>query len=279
MSDKRILIFGSMGTIADEVERSLVALGADVARVPFEQRKFRDEWGYGRALRNAVAQFSPDIILPVGCQKAMASLVEEFPGIFIPVSSRATIDLLESKVQSTLYAGSIGLRIPDLYSIDRPGEIPEGEVIFKRDSSVGGSGVHRPRTLDALVRLIDHELGKPYLIERYIEGADVSVDCVRLPGKVVAMSSYISLGRLQTQGPSSQRRIIKCPEAERQASLLLDSLDYRGVCGLDFRIGDPVEREGIIEGTPYFLECNPRFTGGLRTQIDSGFDLPRLLVG
>ncbi len=48
--------------------------------------------------------------------------------------------------------------------------------------------------------------------------------------------------------------------------MMVETIDYEGVCGMDFR------RDS--QGNWYFLECNPRFTGGIDTQIAAGFDIP-----
>lgn len=47
---------------------------------------------------------------------------------------------------------------------------------------------------------------------------------------------------------------------------ILDAVDYHGVCGVDFRIDKA--------GNAFFLECNPRFSGGIESALASGFDIP-----
>lgn len=48
---------------------------------------------------------------------------------------------------------------------------------------------------------------------------------------------------------------------------MLDSVDFHGVCGLDFRY-DPAN------GKIAFIEVNARFTGGLATPVAAGFNIP-----
>ena len=74
----------------------------------------------------------------------------------------------------------------------------------------------------------------------------------------------------KAKGISILRESIEGSDLIAVARKLLDAVDYQGVCGLDFR------REAGT-GKAYFLECNPRFSGGLCSQIASGFDLPALL--
>lgn len=277
-----ILLFGTMGDIGPAVRDSLERRGEDIALVDFPQNVFRDEWGYRRNLTKAIATFRPQMILPIGHPLALARYIENPPegSVFAPISSAETIALLDSKVRSSALATRLGIPQPQLF--ERPEDAPVAATIFKRDRSFGGSGVYRPKTLESLLHLMHHEEGAPYLIEAFVEGEDISVDCVRMGGRggdtpqgksdgvFFQAQCYRSLGRRQGQGPSAQREIVDCPEAVGYARTILESVGFQGVCGMDFRRS--------ADGKLYFLECNPRFTGGIRTQIDSGFDIPWLWV-
>jgi len=276
-----ILLFGTMGDIGRTLEADLSGHGLTVISVPFPQNTFRDFSGYRRELLKVLESFHPAMIMPVGDALALAMLRPEIPSeIAIPVDSPETIGLLSSKCRTYELARSLGIRQPELCSA---ADLAAGRrVIFKRDVSFGGSGVHKPRTLAALDNLIAHENGTPFLIEEFIDGQDISVDCIRC-GEFFQAGCYVSLGREYTQGPSVERRSVECPEAVAVAAALLGHLDFHGVCGLDFRLGrffdaSPAENSRLAENDRlYFLECNPRFTGGLATQLASGFDLPYLL--
>lgn len=260
-----ILLFGSMGNIGAVVERDLAAHGYRVHCVGFAQNTLRDEPGYRRELMKAIAEFSPRMIVPIGCQIAIARMA--FPSdITVPVSCAATIELLDSKVRCSGLARQLGIRQPRMFSSDQ--EVDAFPCIFKRDRSFGGSGVMRPRSREALRKLVEHEPQNPYLIEELIDGTDYSVDAVRC-GAFFQAACYRSLSN-RGQGPSTQREHVRRDDLCTIARRLLDHVDYQGVCGMDFRVS--------ADGTAYFLECNPRFTGGLETQIAAGFDIPYLLV-
>ena len=261
------LVFGSMGDIAEVVAADLAALGLRVVSVPFKQNTLRDEWGYGRCLHKAFIEFNPAMIFPVGCQIAAARSCPELP--LMPMAPARVLEMLDSKVLTFEFAASLGIPLPERFGVPLPpGVVPSRDVIFKRDCSFGGSGVHRPLTMESLQNLVARETGRPCLVERYIEGEDVSVDCVLIDGKFRA-GCYKTVGKCQSQGPSSARERISFPEIENLAEHLLRAAGYRGVCGMDFRVD--------LSGKPFLLECNPRFTGGLSTQIASGFHIPQIL--
>ena len=267
MAGKRILVYGSMGDIAGTVATSLRNRGLEVLEVGFPQNTFRDEFGYARGLRKAVASFSPDVIMPVGDVLAASRMKKELPeGTVMPVDTPEKIALLNSKVDSSALASSLGIPQPEIY---RDADSAAGrEIIFKRDKSFGGSGVYRPRTKEALVNLMNHEPGGRFLIEEYVEGYDFSIDAVRW-NDFWHVACYKSLRNHGGQGPSILRESAGMPVLEKYARKILDKLDFQGVCGMDFRID--------ADGNVYFLECNPRFTGGLATQVEAGFDIPWML--
>ena len=277
-----VLLFGTMGDIGQTVSIDFHRHGIDAVSVDFPQNTFRDEPGYRRELLKAVRRYSPSMIIPIGSQLAMARFKDRLPaGIIVPVESEEKIALLESKVDCSVLAESLGIAQPRIFlssdvtsdsgslssqmqDILSDADFP---VIFKRDRSFGGSGVYRPRTREALVRLIGHEPAGRYLVEEYVDGYDCSVDAIRWHG-FFAAGCYKALAN-HGQGPATERKSVQMPMLCNIARHILEHLDYNGVCGMDFRMSQ--------SGVPLFLECNPRFTGGITTQIEAGFDLPFLL--
>ena len=280
-----ILLIGAMGDIGEAVGESLTTHGLRVQLIPFAQNTFRDESGYRRTLRQALTSCAPRMVWPVGHPLALSRLVhassddgmshlssadawlrERLREVIVPVSSPEVIMRLDSKVRCSHLAKELAIPQPAFYASAE--EVTAYPVIFKRDRSFGGSGVYRPRTAEALRRLMANEAGRPYLIEELVEGYDISVDIVRYDGCFHA-ACYRILSRRQGQGPASQREACEAPILVDYARRMLDAVNYQGVCGMDFRIG--------ADGRVCFLECNPRFTGGVQAQRESGFDIPWLL--
>lgn len=262
-----VLVFGSMGDIAQSVCESLRSHSLVVEAVPFPQNTFKDESGYVRTLGKALAATEPRLLMPVGNTLALARNIGIVPpSVAIPFGDVSKIELLDSKVEASRIAAEAGVRQPRFYS--SPEGTTEGAVIFKREKSFGGSGVYRPKTNEALLRLMEHEPGTRYLIEDYIEGDDYSVDCIRR-GDKFEFSVYRTVAKKQGQGPSQLRESVSFPVLGEYARRILEHIDYEGLCGMDFRVSP--------DSRAWFLECNPRFCGGLATQIASGFDIPWIL--
>ena len=259
-----VLLIGTMGNIGPDVKEALEKEGLNSAIVEFPQNIYRDEFGYHYALRKGIEAYSPAMVMPVGNTIALSRLKAKVPeGIIVPLDTEEKIKLLDSKVSSSRLASELGILQPKLYASVE--ETSDNQLIFKRDVSFGGHGVHMPRTRESLIRLIEHQpKGEPYLIEDWIEGEDYSVDCLRWDG-YFRCGSYKVLSH-QGKGPSLQREMLSFPAIESAAKRILDHLDFHGVCGMDFRVDS--------EGRAYFLECNPRFTGGIRSQVASGFNIP-----
>lgn len=276
-----ILLFGTMGRIGEDLSMCLQQHHLTIARVDFPQNVFRDEPGYRRALAKAVAQYSPAVVLPVGDAYAMSRAAELLPrGCRAAVDTPEKVALLGGKVSFSALAAKLGIRQPRMYDSPAGTGLPSAEqartmnkdeivqVVFKRDVSFGGHGVHRPLSIDALNQLIAHQRpSEPYLIEEYISGWDYSVDAVRM-GTFFRAGSYKTLSN-NGNGPSLERQAVDFPQLVETARTIMDYVDYNGLCGFDFRVSE--------EGIPYILECNPRFTAGVRTQFENGFDIPYIL--
>ena len=261
-----VLLIGTMGSIGADVKDALENEGLSAVIVDFPQNVYRDEFGYRHALVRGIEEHSPSMVMPIGNSIALARLKSSIPeGVMVPVDSEGKIRSLDSKVSASRLATALGIRQPVIYP--SPQAAGDNQLIFKRDISFGGHGVHMPRTKDSLIRLIEHQpAGETFLIEDWIDGEDYSVDCLRWDGYFRAGSYRVLANR--GKGPSLQREVCSFPEIEESARTILDHLDYHGVCGMDFRLGK--------DGKAYFLECNPRFTGGVSSQVASGFNIPYL---
>lgn len=257
----KVLLFGTMGDIGPWLMRHLQGVGHQLSLVDFPQNTFRDFPGYRRELLKAIRSFAPDAVVPVGNPIAMSRLKGElaalFPGLSVEVESPEKIELLDSKTRLYAYAQRLGIPQPRCFA--SADDVPAGvRTVFKRDVSFAAHGVRIPADIDGLRNVIaHHKKGEPYLIEEFIEGREYSVDVLRKDGRCF-VSSYECL-RECGRCAAVERRVVAMPALEAFAVRIMESLDYNGVCGFDFIVD--------AAGNPFLLEANPRFTGGLATQL------------
>ena len=230
---------------------------------------FWDEFGYIRLLKRRISECRPRMIMPVFRSEFIARHREELPrDIIYPFDSAEKIHRLDDKVSASALCTELGIPQPRMYADDEVGEIKQFPVVFKRSSGLNGTGIYMPRTEEALRKLIASSGNKGHLVMDFVEGYDCCVDAVRWGNFFHAEAYRVLLQK--KRGLSVIRRTVKAPALVEWVRRILDEVDYQGVCGADFR----VERE---TGKAYFLECNPRFSGGLRSQLGAGFNQPFIL--
>lgn len=270
-----ILIADNGGKIGENVMMSLRRHG--LRTVVLDDKEVRnDKPGYVRNLRNAIRELHPRMILPVFKAQWLAEykdlLTQEDRSLLIPVCSAQVLDTLDDKVKCSRLVQGLGIPQPKMYGDSQAEEITSWPVVYKRASGLSGSSVYFPKDSKALGNLI-RSSSKPHLIMDFIDGYDVSIDAIRWT--MSDGSTYFQAVAYRVLWPRqkgiSKIRMGVCGEELRdQARRILDAVDYEGVCGLDFRI----DRKS---GRACFLECNPRFSGGIRSSLAAGLDLPFLM--
>lgn len=216
-------------------------------------------------IREWAEETHPLAVMPIFHPEVLSSHRDEFPGIKIICADADKIRRLDDKVSACALAASLGIRQPRLYS--SPEDVDRFPVVFKRSGGHGGDSVYFPKEAGSLKHLVANSAPGTWLISDEIEGYDASIDVLRHGGVFVSSPYRTLLPR--AKGISIMRETITAPELEAAARMMLEAVDYEGVCGMDFRIDK--------DGKAWFLECNPRFSGGLETQIKAGLDLPWLL--
>lgn len=223
----------------------------------------KDAPGYLRALHKAVEDTGARAIIPIFFPEVLARHRSSFEGLLIPIEQEDKILLLDNKRSACGLAASLGIPMPRIYS--SADEVDSWPVVFRRCSGQGGDSVYFPRNRKALDNLLG--TASDALTTEFIQGDDVSVDALRWDGFFFA--AVYKVLEPKGKGVSTKRISIDAPELVGYARTMLDKLDYHGVCGMDFRMD--------AQGKPWFLECNPRFSGGLESALESGFDIPALL--
>jgi len=260
----KVLLANPCGCTGETVAESLGNKGIEVVIMERPNAKKREAF-FIETLHKTVDAIRPDIIIPIFFPEVLASHRNEFPGILIPIDRPETINLLDNKLSACDLAGSLGIPQPKRYA--SADEIEQYPCVFKRVRGQGGDSVYFPRKRSALECLLRNAGDSSnYLMTEFVEGDNYCVDALRWDNFFYA-AAYKVLDP-PGKGVSRLRESVNAPELVSYVRSILNKVDYHGVCGVDFRIDS--------NGQAYFLECNPRFSGGIESAIASGFDIPYL---
>ena len=234
---------------------------------------FTEEEAFISVLKEKVAELKPRVLMPTHDESVVIMRHrQEFPeDLIIPYESEELLLNLANKAWATQKAEEAGCPIPKVYgSVD---EVESYPVVFKTVIGNSAKGVYFPKSKEELLALMQEQHGNVFsndsemLLQEWIGGTDYSVDCVRWDGFWKSSVYHALVTKTDGGGTTTQREIVSAPELEKYAKLLLDAVDFHGVCGLDFRY-DPET------GKAAFIEVNARFTGGLATPVAAGFNIP-----
>lgn len=231
---------------------------------------FTQEQEFIRCLLEKVDELKPKVLLPTHDEGIIIARNRHlFPSdLIIPVESAEKMLTLSNKKTATGLAEEAGVPVPEVY--ESVADVKTYPVVFKTTIGNSAKGVFFPKSEEELKQLQQQYSTKETLLEEWIGGGDVCVDCVRY-GDYFQASVYKALvTKTDGGGTTTQREIISMPRLVEYARKFLDYVDYNGVCGLDFRVD--AERDRIA-----FIEMNTRFTGGLATPVAAGFDIPFVL--
>jgi len=231
---------------------------------------FTDEEAFISVLLRKIDELHPRVLMPTHDEGIIiARNRHRFPkNLIIPIESEDKLNRLSNKRIATKLAEQAGVPTPTTYPT--PDDVQNFPVVFKTVIGNSAKGVFFPKSHHDLIELQDQYNGCEVLIEEWLKGYDVCVDCLRWNDFFQATVYRALVTKTDGGGTTTQREIIAMPELEDYAHNFLDSVDYNGVCGLDFRYDRESGRLG-------FIEMNARFTGGLATPIAAGFDIPYML--
>lgn len=231
---------------------------------------FTDEEAFITVLVNKINELHPRVLMPTHDEGIIiARNRNRFPkDLIIPIESEEKLNRLSNKRIATKLAEQAGVPVPITYP--KVSDVNSFPVVFKTVIGNSAKGVFFPKNLNELKELEASYRGTEVLIEEWLNGNDVCVDCLRWNDFFQATVYRAIVTKTNGGGTTTQREIISMPELVEYAHKFLDSVDYNGVCGLDFRYDKESGRLG-------FIEMNARFTGGLAAPIAAGFDIPYML--
>ena len=231
---------------------------------------FTEENDFITVLKGKIAELHPKVLMPTHDESVVIMRHrDEFPSdLIIPYMSADMLLMLANKAKSTEIARKAGVSVPEVFkSVD---DVKHYPVVFKTVIGNSAKGVYFPKNREELLKLMSEHKGEETLLQEWIDGTDYSVDCVRWDG-FCQMSVYHALvTKTDGGGTTTQREIVDMPQLVAEAMKLVNAVDFKGVCGMDFRY-DP------STGKVAYIETNARFTGGLATPITAGFDIPWII--
>ena len=231
---------------------------------------FLQEDSFIQCLKEKVAVLKPRVLLPTHDEsQVIMRHRDEFPqDLLIPYMNAGALENLSDKAWATHKAEECGVPTPKVYAtVDEVDSFP---CVFKTVIGNSAKTVFFPKNSEGLRQLSEKYASVKTLIEEKVGGTDYSVDCIRWDGFFQASTYHALVTKTEGGGTTTQREIVPAPLLENYAKMLLDYVDFKGVCGLDFRY-DPES------GGAAFIEVNARFTGGIATPIAAGFDIPWVL--
>lgn len=261
--------------VADTSKRNICSFSKYCAGSFTYPDPFEEEEAFIRVLKIKVAELKPRMLMPTHDESVVIMRHrEEFPkDLIIPYEKEEILLNLANKAWATEIAGKVGCPIPKVYkSAD---EVENYPVVFKTVIGNSAKGVYFPKSKEELLLLMQKTHSSVFnpttntemLLQEWIDGTDYSVDCVRWDGFWKSSVYRALVTKTDGGGTTTQREIVNAPVLEKYAKMLLDAVDFHGVCGLDFRYAPET-------GKVAFIEVNARFTGGLATPVTAGFNIP-----
>ncbi len=175
-----------------------------------------------------------------------------------------------------------GFHIPKTYFLNRGDQIAEVAknveypIVIKPRVSSGSRGIVYAKNREELISSY-MQVHKRYpfpFVQEYIPDGEGTYGVGLLLNFNSEIRASFVYKRLRcypvSGGPSTLRESVKREDIREIAESLLQSLKWKGVAHVEFRV-DPRDKR------PKLLEVNPRFWGSLHLAIESGLDFPFLL--
>lgn len=252
---------------ADTSEKNICSMSKYCAGSFVYPDPFEKEEAFIAELVEKIKELKPKMLLPTHDESVVIMRNrEKFPDwLIIPYENESMLLMLANKAKATELADKAGVPTPMVYT--SADEVKSFPVVYKTVIGNSAKGVYFPKSKEELLQLMGEHQNEETLLEEWIGGTDYSVDCVRWDGFWQSSVYHALVTKTDGGGTTTQREIVSIPELDTYAKLLLDAVDFHGVCGLDFRYDS-------LTGRTAFIEVNARFTGGLATPIAAGFDIP-----
>ena len=245
--------------------------------------------GYLRKLRDMAVKYGGDnidmVIMPMHTD---CFVVAANQGYFQDVAKLALpsfeqIKLAGNKATLAQFCKINNINIPETWQPQSLKEFRKHIDDFKfpafiklqeSNAALGLKKVHNPLEAEEFfVKSIKHDKLSPGdypIIQEAVDGEDYCSTFLFGNGeKKTSMTYHNILDYPRKSGMGVVRETVNSPEMEEIGARLLELLNWHGVAEVDFRWDG--------KNTPYLIEINPRFWGGLGQSIAAGWNYPKML--
>ena len=227
-----------------------------------------------------VAYIMPLTDVEIDLFRAWTTAAED-TGAVVCMSERRMLDIIRDKkvLEEYLTPMEICDTIPGILLSDVVSEAnlkPDYPLVIKPIDGRSSQGLHivkNAKEMEFVTALCGDDLSH-YLVQPKISGPIITVDVVRNP----ETEECVCIPRrelLRTpNGAGTSVYVFKNAHLERQCNAIAKALDIRGCVNFEFvEEQEPTEPNGT--GKWRFLECNPRFSGGLAFSAVAGYEMVR----
>ena len=245
---------------------------------------YRDKQLYVEEISRIALDDGYSMIIPVGLESYLAfsefrDLVPE--SVRIPLPPAESMYIASCKDRTFDHAKGLGLAIPETLKVDSPhnGKIADfidstGFPIVVKGSICGVENIRYCNDMNeldnALSRLLKHE--ERVICQEYIRGDTHGFYTYYHNGRMYASFMHERMKEFPiTGGPSAVAKSYRDNALVELSKKLLDSLDWNGPVMVEWKRD---EKDGRYK----LIEINPKLWGSLDLTIQSGVNIPLLMV-
>lgn len=185
-------------------------------------------------------------------------------GITICISDEQTIRVCRDKYNLYNYLKEAGIRclIPTILLSEADAESIEVPGVIKPRDGRSSQGLHYFERKEKLIQFMNENETVDYVFQPKIDGSVVTVDVIRNEEFIMATPRLELLRTLNGAGISV--KIFKDEKLIKMVRKIADILNIYGCVNFEFI--------KTVDGDYRFLECNPRFSGGVAFSCLAGYD-------
>ncbi len=241
----------------------------------------QDPEAFGLKLSQALEAAPSSVVLPMEDASLMwvSKNRERLAGRFL-LAPHSSLETAQDKGATLKHARTQGLTCPKTWEPANPREFADlavsltpGHFVAKPRTGTGSTGLNYGETKSYEEWLTHWRRYGAMLVQERLppEGKSIGVSMLMDSyGECAAAFAHERLQQFPTSGgPSTDRQGVRAPELIVFSTLLLKSLNWRGVAMVEWKIDSR-------DGTPKLMEINPRFWGSLELAVRSGIDFPTL---